>query len=77
MKKYRIVLRSDVQDFLWLIYETQTEQYIASFFFVEDAQDYMRFLNSGGAFDGFTPSFVLTPFKIPETLDVAVARLLD
>ena len=44
---------------LWHVYETMTHQVISSFFFEEDAQDYCKFLEKGGGFAGFTPSFVL------------------
>jgi hypothetical protein len=46
-------------DYLWCVMEVPTEQLIKAYDFEEDANDYCEFLNTGGAFDGFTPSFVL------------------
>lgn len=43
----------------WCIHETLTEQVIAAFFFEDDAKDYMEWLEDGGAFAGFTPSFMI------------------
>jgi hypothetical protein len=43
----------------WAIHETLTDQVIAAFFFEDDAIDYMEWLEDGGAFAGFTPSFMI------------------
>ena len=45
-------------DFLWCVYEKRTEQVIKSFYFEDDAREYIQFLGRGGAFDGFTPRFI-------------------
>jgi hypothetical protein len=50
------------------VLETTTDQVIKSFAgekFTE-ARAFMRHLNLGGGFDGFTPSFLIKNFKIPE-----------
>ena len=50
------------------VLETTTDQVIKSFpgdKFLE-ARAFMRHLNLGGAFDGFTPSFLIKNFNIPE-----------
>lgn len=44
---------------LWHVHEAITDQVIQSFFFEEDAQKYCEFLENGGGFTGFTPSFVI------------------
>jgi hypothetical protein len=44
---------------LWHVYENATRQIVASFLFEDDALEYMRFVEHGGAFHGFTPSFML------------------
>jgi len=41
------------------VIETATNQIIGAFGTQEEAKDYMRFLNLVGAFDGFTPSFLV------------------
>jgi hypothetical protein len=47
------------------VYETETDQAFDVFYFLEDAQACLEFLNAGGAFDGFTPTFILNEFEIP------------
>jgi hypothetical protein len=37
---------------------------VDSFYFEEDAIDMAKFMNRGGAFDGFTPSFMTIPIKV-------------
>ena len=44
---------------LWLVFEESTAQVVAEFWFEDDAQEYCEFLEHGGAFSGFTPSFVI------------------
>lgn len=44
---------------LWGVYEHQTNQFIKTFPQKKEAIEYMSFLTKGGAFDGFTPSFML------------------
>ncbi len=48
---------------LYQVYEVQTAQIISCFERLCDAKMEARRLNSGGGFDGFTPSFVLRPVK--------------
>lgn len=51
----------DENDYLlWHVFEHATQQVIQSFFFEEDAQEMMKFFESGGGFCGHTPSFILT-----------------
>jgi hypothetical protein len=49
------------------IVELSTDQVIKSFPGSQflDARKFMRHLNLGGGFDGFTPSFLLKKIKIP------------
>jgi hypothetical protein len=44
---------------LFDVVETGTHQIIGSFSLQKEAKEYMRFLNLGGAFDGYTPNFLL------------------
>lgn len=60
---------SDGDDFVWCVVERSTDQIIKVFEFDEDASDYCDFLNEGGAFDGFTPSFVLREVVVQNDLD--------
>lgn len=50
-------------DFIWVVYEHSTEQVVRKHYFEEDAKEYARFINRGGAFSGFTPSFMLIEFE--------------
>lgn len=43
----------------WGVYEHQTEQFVRSFPTKAEAIKHQGFLNGGGAFDGFTPSFMI------------------
>lgn len=56
---YRYYPKFKFDEVLWLVEEEATSQVVAEFFFEEDAQEYCKFLITGGAFAGFTPSFVL------------------
>jgi hypothetical protein len=63
--KYTYYPEFDENDCLeWHVYETATEQVIATFLFEEDAVLETNRLERGGGFDGFTPSFILT--KVPQ-----------
>lgn len=56
---YTYYPKFDANDCLeWFVHETMTEQVVASFYFEDDARDYCAFLEAGGGFAGFTPSFV-------------------
>jgi hypothetical protein len=56
---YVLPLETDEHDFIWCVMENQTEQLIQAFEFEDEALEYVNFLEDGGAFDGFTPSFIL------------------
>jgi hypothetical protein len=44
---------------VWGVFEHQTEQFVRSFPTKSEAITHSQFLNGGGAFDGFTPSFMV------------------
>jgi hypothetical protein len=67
MKRYQVEPRQVEADFVWDLYETETEQVIDTFYFKDDARKAMKFMESGGAFAGWTPAFML----------VSVASVLD
>jgi hypothetical protein len=66
-QKYDIVVVKDDTDYFFCLYENATEQAIDFFLFKDDAEDKLEFLNRGGAFDGFTPSFLLKEVVLPKT----------
>lgn len=57
---YRVVEGSN-----FTVVETTTEQIINTFSTMKEAKNYMRYLNLGGGFDGWTPQFMLK--KVVET----------
>jgi hypothetical protein len=65
MQNYEVVVN---EDFSLSVFETQTFHIIETFFFQDDAEDYAFFLNYGGAFDGWTPYFMLNSTK--NSLDI-------
>lgn len=65
---YVMPLATEDNDFIWCVMEKQTDQLIRAFEFEDDAKKYNKFLNRGGAFDGFTPSFILQ--EVASMLDI-------
>lgn len=60
MDKYEIhSMQTEEGDFFFGVYEKQTEQVIDFFYFHEDAEKIVDFMEKGGAFNGFTPTFML------------------
>jgi hypothetical protein len=59
MDNYYVLPLEVNSDFIWCVMENKTEQLIQAFEFEEEAEEYKDFLINGGAFDGFTPSFIL------------------
>ena len=59
MSNYHVLPLNVENDFIWCVMEDKTDQLIKAFAFEDEAEDYAEFLNDGGAFDGFTPSFIL------------------
>ena len=57
-------------EFLWCVFEKSTDQVIKSFYFEEEAVEYIRFVQSGGAFTGYTPAFILTEFSTKSKVDI-------
>lgn len=62
-------VHTEDDDFVWCVVETTTDQIIRVFAFENDASYYCDFLNEGGAFDGFTPSFILREVVVQTDLD--------
>lgn len=51
------------------VFENNTDQFVKFCNDEKNAKEYCRFLNYGGAFDGFTPKFILNSFEIPASED--------
>ena len=58
-RKYTYFPVQDGEDFLWVVHETATDQTMDTFFFEDDAIEFMEELENGIGFDGFTPTFIL------------------
>lgn len=59
MYKYSVNPVSVNDDFFWQLYENASELIIATFPFREDAAAAANWMENGGAFNGFTPGFIL------------------
>lgn len=79
MKKlYELYPTFDESDCLsWKILEQATSQVVAEFWFEDDAQEYCQFLEKGGAFAGFTPSFILTNVPKHDINDAFAAEFAE
>jgi len=65
MKYSYMAIQTEDNDFRWVVHETSTDQIIDTFIFEDEAQEYCEFLEEGGAFNGFTPAFMLNKVEIP------------
>ena len=74
MREYSIYPIKEGGESLWVVKETATEQVIERFAFKDDAVAKMKFLNHGGAFSGFTPSFMVRQVPVPGSVDEAFER---
>ena len=72
-KHYELFPQLDENDCLiWKVLEHATAQVVAEFWFEDDGQEYCEFLERGGAFAGFTPTFMIT--SVPKVdIDAAFA----
>jgi hypothetical protein len=78
MEKYSVILIREDEEYFWGIYEFASEQVIDTFYFEEDAMDAADFMEKGGAFDGFTPSFMLQEDFLPkEEINLSFSRLFS
>jgi hypothetical protein len=70
MNKYNVIpLETDDHDFIWCVVESQTDQLIESFPFEDEAEESAKFMENGGAFAGWTPTFMLTEIEASITVD--------
>jgi len=63
--------------YCWIIQEIQTEHVIAKFYFEDDALEYLRFLEYGGAFDGYTPEFMLKSMPKRDNINAEFERVFS
>lgn len=70
MDNYVCVPVEHENEYLWCVFENNTEQVINSFYFEDEAKEYIKFLNDGGAFNGWTPAFVLNEITIQSEEDI-------
>jgi hypothetical protein len=69
MTNYYVLPLEVDSDFIWCVMETKTEQLIQAFEFEDEAEQYAEFLEDGGAFAGFTPSFILREVALSSDLN--------
>jgi hypothetical protein len=69
--KYKFMKR----DGKWIVFEVDTEQVIDTFAFEADARKMARFMNRGGAFAGWTPTFMMISCAI-DPIDTQLESLL-
>lgn len=69
MDNYHVMPLAVNNDFIWCVMESKTDQLIKAFAFEDEAEEYSEFLNGGGAFDGFTPTFVLREVAFPRNVN--------
>lgn len=74
---YVMPLKTEDLDFIWCVMENATEQLIQAFEFEDEARKYTKFLNRGGAFDGWTPSFILQEVVVPHDINQEFSALLS
>lgn len=65
------------EDVVWIVYEQSTAQAIGEFWFEEDAKEFSSFLERGGGFAGFTPSFILTKIPKPDINEAFLAEFAE
>lgn len=76
MKKYDVYPINVNDDFMWEVYEIESEHVIGRFFFEDDAIKSARFMERGGGFDGFTPTFILIPVAAPRDINLEFSNLV-
>lgn len=65
-------------DFYHAVFEEETQQVIQFHYFLDDAQSQANFFENGGAFRGFTPSYMLIEVPLQrskEQLNMQLSRL--
>lgn len=76
MRKYDVYPINANGDFMWEVYETESEHVIGRFFFEEDAINSAYFMENGGAFSGWTPTFFLRQVAAPRNINLEFSDLV-
>lgn len=77
MKKYIVQPVNVDGDFMWEVFETESEHVIGYYFFEEDAKAFALFMENGGAFAGWTPNFMLQEVAAPRDINLEFSELLS
>ena len=56
-------IKTDPNSSKFLVFETQTEQVVKEFVDKSAARKFMKHLNLGGGFDGWSPTFIFFNFR--------------
>lgn len=77
-KNYSLhMVKSDDGEIFHCVFEEQTQQAIDFFYFLDDAVETVNFLENGGAFDGFTPGFMLQEINIPIDTNEKIKQIFE
>lgn len=63
------VMKDDEDNFFHCVFEERTQQAIDFFYFLDDAVEVAQFMEKGGAFNGFTPAFMLREVNVWHTTE--------
>jgi hypothetical protein len=69
MEKYTLHEVEYDSNTYYCVYENATEQVYDFFLFENEAKFCKNFLETGGSFDGFTPSFMLRKVTVPSDIN--------
>jgi hypothetical protein len=75
MEKYSIHQVTYDSNTFFCVYENATEQVYDFFLFENEAKTCKTFLDLGGSFDGFTPSFMLRKIVVPSDINSVFSEL--
>jgi hypothetical protein len=75
MEKYKIHSVNYDSNTFYCVYELATEQVYDYFIFEDDAINCKKFLDRGGSFDGFTPSFMLKKVVVATDINTQFSEL--
>lgn len=76
MSKYTVKPVNVEGDFMWELHENASGHVVGLYYFEDDALDDAYFMERGGAFDGFTPSFMLQQVAAPRDINLEFSELL-
>lgn len=66
---YVLPVETEEKDFIWCVMERATNEMIEAYLFKDDAFEYASFLESGGGFDGWTPTFILQEVAVSKDMN--------